>query len=114
MIAEYYNKRISKISWLKTPYENKGIHQTWWQYIVTITDDRDRTETLLKLLNEFQIPTANAYHPLCHQQEIYKNYLSENGYKNSEDFIQKIFSLPMYVELEENQLNYICECLEKI
>ena len=90
------------------------IYQTYWQYIVKITDGRDRTEVLLELLNEYNIPTANAYQPLCHQQEIYSGFLSEHGFKKSEDFITKIFSLPMYVELEDEQVNYICDCIEKL
>ena len=114
MIAEYYTNRLSKVEWLKTPYTDDNINQTWWQYIVTIVDGRDRTETLLKLLNNYNVPTANAYHPLCHQQRIYFDYLSSNGFINSEDFIQRIFSLPMYVELDEEQLDYICTSVESL
>ena len=113
-IADLYNDRIGHIDWLEIPYKDDMIYQTYWQYIVKITDGRDRTEVLLELLNEYNIPTANAYQPLCHQQEIYSGFLSEHGFKKSEDFITKIFSLPMYVELEDEQVNYICDCIEKL
>jgi len=113
-IAKIYDERLSKVDWLETPFKDETISQTYWQYIVKITDHRDRTLILLRLLNEYKIPTANAYYPLCHQQNIYKQYLSPQGYKNSEDFIVKIFSLPMYVELEDEQVHYICDCIEKL
>jgi len=113
-IADIYNERLSKVEWLQTPFKDDTIKQTYWQYIVKITDGRDRTETLLRLLDEYQIPTANAYSPLCHEQEIYKDYLSSNGYENSEDFITKIFSLPMYVEMTDEQVNYICRTIEEL
>ena len=113
-IADIYNRRLKNIEWLHTPLVDNTILQSWWQYIVKITDGRDRTEILLKLLNHYNIPTANAYQPLCHQQEIYSGFLSGHGFKKSEDFITKIFSLPMYVELEDEQVNYICDCIEKL
>ena len=46
--------------------------------------------------------------------KIYDEFLSKKGFKKSEDFITKIFSLPMYVELEDEQVNYICDCIEKL
>ena len=113
-IAEIYHERLKDIEWLETPLVDDFVYQTWWQYIVKIIDGRDRTEVLLKLLNDCNIPTANAYQPLCHQQKIYDEFLSKKGFKKSEDFITKIFSLPMYVELEDEQVNYICDCIEKL
>jgi len=113
-IADLYTKRIDEIDWLETPYIDDMIYQSWWQYIVKITDGRDRTQILLKLLNDFNIPTANAYQPLCHQQKIYEKFLSKNNFDNSEDFIIKIFSLPMYVELKDEQVHYVCDCLGKL
>ena len=114
-IAKIYDERLSKVDWLQTPFKDDNIKQTYWQYIVKITDDkRDRTTELLRLLDEYKIPTANAYSPLCHEQEIYKDYLSPNGYKNSEEFITKIFSLPMYVEMTDEQVHYICRTIEQL
>lgn len=113
-IADLYTNRLKNVKWLKLPYQSDFAFQTWWQYTVKIIDGRDRTETLLKLLNDFDIPTANTYQPLCHQQEIYSDFLSNREYKNSDDFITKIFSLPMYVELEDEQIHYICDSLESM
>ena len=113
-IADLYTDRLKNIKWLSLPYQSDFIFQSWWQYVVKIVDGRDRTDALLNLLYNFNIPTANAYQPLCHQQKIYIEYLSEYPYKNSDDFINKIFSLPMYVELEDKQIHYICDSLESL
>ncbi len=113
-IADLYTDRLKNIKWLSLPYQSDFTFQSWWQYVVKIVDGRDRTDALLKLLYNFNIPTANAYQPLCHQQDIYDNYLSEKSYKNADDFIDKIFSLPMYVELEDEQIHYICDSLESM
>ena len=51
-IAKIYDERLSKVDWLKTPFKDDNIKQTYWQYIVKITDDkRDRTTELLRLLD---------------------------------------------------------------
>tara|TARA_R110000851_G_scaffold61718_2_gene142162 strand:+ start:797 stop:1948 length:1152 start_codon:yes stop_codon:yes gene_type:complete len=113
-ITDIYNERLKNTKWLQTPLVDDAIYQSWWQYIVKITDGRDRTKILLQLLNDYNIPTANAYQPLCHQQKIYGNFLSRYGFKKSENFITKIFSLPVYVELDDEQVNYICDCIEKL
>ena len=43
---------------IETPFKDDNIKQTYWQYIVKITDDkRDRTTELLRLLDVHKIPT---------------------------------------------------------
>lgn len=111
-IACHYNRRLGKLDWLQLPYQNERIYQSWWQYIVKIKN-KDRTKLCL-LLSKLGIPTANAYQPLCHQQKIYKKYLSKNGFENAEGFINRIFSLPLYVELKEEEIDYVCDALELI
>tara|TARA_R100000008_G_scaffold42696_1_gene24639 strand:+ start:2062 stop:3216 length:1155 start_codon:yes stop_codon:yes gene_type:complete len=112
-IAEIYNDRLSNIEWLQTPLVYDFVYQTWWQYTLKITDGRDRIEVLLSL-NKMGIPTANAYQPLCHEQKIYDKFLSKGGYNNINNVINKIFSVPMYVELEDEEVHYICDCLETL
>ena len=114
-IANIYDERLSKVKWLQTPFKADNIKQTYWQYIVKIIDEkRDRTTELLRLLDIYKIPTANAYSPLCHEQKIYRPWLSPKGYKNAEEFITKIFSLPMYVEMTDEQAHYICDSIEEL
>ena len=113
-IADLYNDRLKNVKWLRLPYQSDFTFQSWWQYVVKIIDGRDRSDTLLNLLYNFNVPTANAYQPLCHQQKIYDKFLSKKGFKNSNSFITKIFSLPMYVELTDEEVNYICDCLYKL
>ena len=113
-LADEYERELEDIDWLDAAPTYDYIRQSWWQYIVKINDGRPRTTLLKKLLDKYKIPTANAYWPLCHQQSIYKDYLSPHGYKNSEELIMQIFSLPMYYELKIVQLYEICEALREV
>ena len=59
------------------------------------------------------LPTANAYWPACHQQKVFKSYVSKNGCPISDSFLENHFSLPMYVELTDDEVNEICEIVRQ-
>ena len=107
-IADLYRKNLEDVEWLTLPPYYKSISQTWWQYIVKLDDNIDRTNFLKKLMDK-GIPTANAYWPACHQQKVFESYVSESGCPTSDKFLESHFSLPMYVELTDTQVNEICE-----
>ena len=107
-ISELYRKNLEDVEWLTLPPYYKSISQTWWQYIVKLDDNIDRTNFLKKLMDK-GIPTANAYWPACHQQKVFESYVSESGCPTSDKFLESHFSLPMYVELTDTQVNEICD-----
>ena len=107
-ISELYRKNLEDVEWLTLPPYYKSISQTWWQYIVKLDDNIDRTNFIKKLMDK-GIPTANAYWPACHQQKVFESYVSESGCPTSDKFLESHFSLPMYVELTDTQVNEICD-----
>ena len=108
VIADIYQYYLEDIEWLTLPPYYKNTQQTWWQYIVKLDDSIDRTDFLKKLMDK-GIPTANAYWPACHQQEVFKPYVSKHGCPISDKFLEQHFSLPMYVELKDEDAVDICE-----
>ena len=70
----------------------------------------DRTEFLTNLM-EKGLPTANAYWPACHQHEVFKPYTSKTNCPISDKFLEQHFSLPMYVELTDEEVKDICEII---
>lgn len=107
-IANLYRKNLIDIDWLTLPPYYKNIKQTWWQYIVKLDESMNRTNFLKSLMDK-GIPTANAYWPACHQQDIFEPYVSKYGCPISDKFLEKHFSLPMYVELTDEDVNDICQ-----
>ena len=110
-IADLYRHYLEDIEWLTLPPYYEDIQQTWWQYIVKLDDKINRTDFLKSLMDK-GIPTANAYWPACHQQEVFKPYVSEHGCPISDKFLEKHFSLPMYVELQDEDVKDICESVK--
>ena len=110
-IANLYKKNLENVEWLILPPYYEMIRQTWWQYIAKLDDNINRTEFLKRLANK-GIPTANAYWPACHQQKVFKSYVSKYGCPISDKFLEQHFSLPMYVELKDKEVNDICEIVK--
>ena len=107
-IANLYKTYLEDIEWLKLPPYYTNVVQTWWQYIVKLNNKIDRTEFLIKLMDK-GVPTANAYWPACHQQEVFRPYTSKTNCPISDKFLEQHFSLPMYVELKDEDVKDICD-----
>ena len=107
-IANLYKTYLEDIDWLVLPPYYSNVVQTWWQYIVKLDNNIDRTNFLTELMGK-GIPTANAYWPACHQQEVFKPYTSTTNCPISDKFLEQHFSWPMYVELKNEDVKDICD-----
>lgn len=110
-ISELYRKNLEDVEWLELPLYDELIRQTWWQYIVKLNGEIDRTEFLKKLLDK-GVQTGNAYWPACNQQEVFKPYVSEFGCPIADEFLERHFSLPMYIELSDDDIVEICNIVK--
>ena len=121
-IADTY-KKILNSSILEVPDIPDNIRMTWWQYLVALpkgTTEAMRTEFLKRLLDEYDIPTANAYWPACHDQPAFAPYiqlrhvLGKNMYPVADDLLYRHFSLPMYVEMDIEQAEYVANSVNTL
>ena len=110
-ISELYKKNLEGVEWLELPLYEEMIKQTWWQYIVKLDSTIDRTEFLKRLLDK-GVQTGNAYWPACNQQEVFKSYVSEFGCPVADEFLERHFSLPMYIELSDENVEEICNIVK--
>lgn len=69
--------------------------------------------TLKKYLADYKIETLIHYPiPLCKTKAL-ENYLTNNITPNTIDLCEEILSLPMYPELEEKEIIFICEKIKE-
>ena len=72
--------------------------------------ETDRRDALKKHLNERGIQTGIHYPTPIHLQKAYADLGYKNGdFPNAETLALTILSLPMFAELTENQIEYVCE-----
>ncbi|MFK8038076.1 MAG: DegT/DnrJ/EryC1/StrS family aminotransferase [Crocinitomicaceae bacterium] len=110
--AEYYTTFFNNIDGVKPPkIENYSTH-VFHQYTLKI-DNIDQFE-MQKFLNEKGIP-AMIYYPVpLHTQKAYDaDTYNDEDFKTTNTLCKSVLSLPMHTELENKQLEYICEAVKE-
>lgn len=106
--ADFYDLALSSVVQIQTPKRNEFSDHVFHQYTIRILDGT--RNDLHKYLLECDIPNMIYYPVPIHQQEPYKNSkITEGGLVNTDKLSEQVVSLPMHTELDEEQLNYICD-----
>lgn len=104
--ADYYDNAFAGMDELKTPVRAENSTHVFHQYTLK-TEGFDRME-LKDYLSEQDIP-AMIYYPVpLHFQKAYKSdRYKEGDFPVTEDLCNRVISLPMSPDLDEEQLAYI-------
>lgn len=109
-IAAIYNERLKNCPHIGIP-TNNGEH-TYYQYIIKVDKNRD---SFARDLSELGISTSLHYIPL-NLLSYYKNKynLKVNAFPSALKTYQVVLSLPIYADLRNDEIDYICESILKI
>ncbi len=109
--ALYYNQSFKGIPQLKTPVKAENSTHVFHQYTLVV-QDANRDE-LRQYLMDRDVP-AMIYYPVpLHLQKAYRDQrYSEGDFPVTEELCQKVISLPMQTELDDEQLTYITETVK--
>ena len=103
--AALYNELLSDVEEIELPKEQDGAESVHHLYVIQ-TDDQHE---LQKFLSDRGISTGLHYPIPLHLQEAYKHLGYKKGdFPVAERAAGRILSLPMYPELIEDQIHYIC------
>ena len=108
--ALIYNQLLSQIDSVEPPYVEKNNKPSYNYYTIRLKDSSlDRNE-LRKHLKYRGVQTA-VYYPLSlHLQEVYKPLGYKQGdFPQSEQAQQQVLSLPMYPELDDEQIEEVVD-----
>ncbi|MGB5620343.1 MAG: DegT/DnrJ/EryC1/StrS family aminotransferase [Desulfobacterales bacterium] len=104
--AHFYNRFLAEVPGIETPPELDGTECVYHLYVIQ-ADDRSG---LQKHLAEQGIATGLHYPVPLHLQEAYRHLGYKRGdFPVAERAAARILSLPMYPELTEAQIRYVCE-----
>ncbi|TZE83086.1 DegT/DnrJ/EryC1/StrS family aminotransferase [Calorimonas adulescens] len=110
--ANKYDSLLSDLSdVIKTPYKIKEAKHIYHLYCIQC----ENREIIMQKLKERGIATGIYYPVPLHLQKAYTNL----GYRQgdlpvAEDLCKKIFAIPMFPEITDNEINYISEVLHEI
>lgn len=104
--ADYYDKAFSNHPGIQTPYRAPYGKHVFHQYTLILQDaDRDG---LNRHLAEKQIPSMIYYPVPAHRQKMFAAYPAPDQPLDQTDWLtERVISLPMHTELDEEQLHYI-------
>jgi dTDP-4-amino-4,6-dideoxygalactose transaminase len=104
--AAYYDNAFADCAKIKTPFRVSYSDHVFHQYTI-ILEGVNRDE-LHKFLTEQKIPSMIYYPVPAHKQKMFAQYNSSVLEMPATDWLtQRVISLPMHTELDEEQLNYI-------
>jgi len=108
--AKVYSEKLETLN-LKTPITPINKKHVFHLYVVQV-ENRDEVKATLNTKGI----EAGIHYPLSLPElEAYKNHnLNLNEYKNSIDQTKKILSLPLYPELSEQQIQFVCDSLKEV
>jgi dTDP-4-amino-4,6-dideoxygalactose transaminase len=105
-VAAFYDKAFETCSKIKTPFRASYSSHAFHQYTL-ILEGVDRDE-LHKFLTEQKVPSMIYYPVAAHQQKMFSHFnVSGLDLPVTDWLIQRVISLPMHTEMDEEQSNYI-------
>ncbi len=105
-VAEFYDKAFNGNKKIKTPVRAKNSTHVFHQYTLILKDvDRDK---LREHLASKGIPSMVYYPKPLHHQNAYKSArFRDEDFPFTVDLCNRVLSLPMHTELDEDTLKYI-------
>jgi dTDP-4-amino-4,6-dideoxygalactose transaminase len=106
--ANFYDNYFAGNPRITTPFRAENSRHVFHQYTLQLEDvSRDG---LVEYLAEQGIPSMIYYPVPAHKQKMFASFNCENQELPVTDWLTtRVVSLPMHTELDEEQLNFICE-----
>jgi len=104
--ADLYRKYLADIKDVAVPVEMPEVKHVYHLFVVRVS----KRNELIKYLQDNEIYTGIHYPIPCHLQKAYNTLNKRNGkFPISEELAKEILSLPMYAELKEKEIQFVCE-----
>lgn len=113
-VASWYGKYLGE--GIKSPTVKEGFLSSWAQYTI-LTDNETERKSLQEILKQKEIPSMVYYPKGMHEQKALRHYYAEGSIMCqlpvSEEVCRCCLSLPMHPYLQEEEIRFICDCINK-
>lgn len=107
-VANKYSDQLAKISKIITPKVRSNSKHSFHLYVIR----HEKRDELKSYLQECGIETAIHYPNILPNLKPYKLMgFSADDYPIASSFQGKILSLPIYPEMTDEQIHYVCDCI---
>jgi len=114
-VADHYDAAFAGQPIIKTPFRTGGNRHVFHQYTLTLdSDQQGLRDALGAYLTEKQIPNIIYYPVPGHRQKMFETFGGLEYHLPVTDWLtERIISLPMHPELDDEQLQHITETVLK-
>ena len=110
-VADFYDKAFAGNERIVTPFRDECCKHVFHQYtlkIENVDDARNYREELVKFLADNNIPSMLYYPVPAHRQKMFAAFGGNDFQLEKTDWLtERVFSLPIHTEMDEEQQNYI-------
>lgn len=107
-----YESALESVNNIKVPFKNHPYFSSNYIFPIVLSESVEKSRDEIRdLLHKSGIQTSIHYPPV-HLFDIYFNE-EEKGLSKTESVYNRLITLPMYGNLTEKQVNYICEKLKE-
>ncbi len=111
--AAMYDKAFADCPKVATPYIAPYSHHVFHQYTLQLAEGVDR-DALIAYLNGKGIPAMIYYPVALRKQKAYDTHDYDDAqYPNTDLLVQRVMSLPMHTELDQEQVDYIAGAVKE-
>ena len=107
--ADYYDEAFAENPNILTPKRAENSTHVFHQYTLRILNGR-RNE-LQAFLTEKEVPAMIYYPVALRKQKAYFQESNDSDFKNTDQLLNEVISLPMHTELDEEQLKFITDAV---
>ena len=109
-ISMLYSELLKNVDGIVTPKAAPYVEHVWHLYVIRVKN-RDMVQ---RVLRDREIST-NIHYPIpIHLQQAYSLLgLNKGSFPFTEDYSQTVLSIPIYAELERDQIEYIVHALKE-
>lgn len=110
-IAKLYNDLLSINNKIYLPIQDEKNNKSWWHLYVVRFEDKEKRDSIMNLLK------SNWYWVTLHYPPVYTHtYYRNNWYNgfelvNCNKYYETCLSLPIFYELEEKEIENICNLI---
>jgi dTDP-4-amino-4,6-dideoxygalactose transaminase len=111
-IAKLYDFALKDITYIQAPKIAKDNQHNYHKYVLCITGNK--RAVVESYLTEKGIEVKKHYNMPLHQQPCFKDIENSEDLSNVETISGNVLSLPIYPELDDDEIAYICQSLEQL
>lgn len=112
--AARYNELLSGIREIQLPLLTDNEYESVFHLYTIHLQSKEMRDALLKHLTDNGIANGVHYPTPIHLQPAYKNLrLGEGSFPVAEKLAKKTLSLPMFPELRDDEIQYVCEIVKE-